>query len=270
MRHIASLVDVFSSANANQCDNKIVQLLMNPDELVADKYLRQIFGDVKYEPRGPSTAPDFLCDNRVAVEVRRIADLTSVAGKEVESHTLHMRLIRVTKGILLALCEDHTLRANSNYCVWVRMYEDRQVNKKAWLARLRQHLPYCIAGDIEGDGFEIEVCSGVTFAFGPVSYGEQTYFFKGIEDFNSGGVVAGSYVRSISRAITEKATKQIHYRKLYSEHWLLLVDRLMDLHIGSREDFSDLEIVRRGLTRPDLWDRVVVINPKDMSTLLEY
>lgn len=243
---------------------------MNRDEQVAETYLRRFFSDVEFEPRGPSTAPDFLCDSRVAVEVRRISDLTTLAGKEVESQTAHMKLIPIIIDILNRISSDDTLCARSNYSVWVRIVADRQASKQSLLARLRKQLPKCLIEDHEGDGFEIEVTAGVTFAFRPASYGAQTFNLMGLTDINTGGFVAGSYVRSINRAVAGKSSKQIKYRRLYAEHWLLLVDRIMDLHIDSREDDSELDIVRHELTRPELWDRIIVINSRDLSTLLDY
>src|SRR5215471_10027052 len=54
---------------------------MNKDESIAETFLKSLgLGTVTYEPDG-NIPPDFLLDNRIAVEVRRLNENLNVGGQ---------------------------------------------------------------------------------------------------------------------------------------------------------------------------------------------
>ena len=65
--------------------------------------LRQGFSRVEYEPLGPSHAPDFLVDGRIAVEVRRLdQNVETVEGPRSLEHVA-VPLNRLTTRVCRAL-----------------------------------------------------------------------------------------------------------------------------------------------------------------------
>jgi hypothetical protein len=243
---------------------------MNDDEQTAKNHLKRMFKNVRYEPRGVSIAPDFVCDEVVAVEVRRIAPMSRANGRDTEMHTPHNRIMRITRDILQRLSTEIEVPTGLRYYVVVQSEGDIRIDKQAWLRCLREQVSVNVSTPVPPEHFEVSPMDGVVFRFRTASYGDQTFFGMMLNDSNVNGSVAGAYVKSISHAVDTKTQRLSSYRDLYPEHWLLLVDRLGSLHIDVHADSSDLDIVRAELVRPPVWNKILVVNPKDLSTLLSY
>lgn len=184
--------------------------------------------------------------------------------------TPHNKLITIARDILDRLSEELELPAGRRYYVVVRTDSNLRINKKKWLKALRDQVNMMVSSEHEWEYFEIQVQHGATFRFRALSCGDRTFSLMMLSDSYVGGAVTGSYVRSINRAVGTKTSQLATYRSLFPQCWLLLVDHIQLLHSASSEDEVDIDMVRQELTRPQDWDRVLVVNPRDLTTLLDF
>lgn len=222
------------------------------DELIAQRYLKKCgFSDVVYEPI-KNCPPDFLCDGRVAVEVRRLNQTFDENGKRHGLEDAEIQLMHRVRKLLVSMGPSSQGRS------WFVFYTFRRplLNWVKLRLLLKEKLSFfAVSGDQRKfectitPGFEIEVFPA-TKAHG------QKFVFGGYMDDNSGGWMFSEMLSNIALCIEEKARKVEPVRKNYTEWWLVLVD-----YIAYGQCQAEIAEIQSKLQSHYPFDRVVVISP---------
>src|ERR1035437_7854489 len=191
---------------------------MDTTETLAAAYLKSCgFTKIQYEPDG-NVPPDFLCDGRVAVEVRRLNQNhdggTGTKGLEETAIPLWMRVRELLQ----------QLGAPTYGQSWFCFYRfSRPIPKwKTLRSQIEQELkPFMAISDPQsfdkalGSGFELKVF--------PASEIYPTFFVPaGHSDGESGGFLIGEIETNLKLCIAEKTAKIAKVRTKYPEWWLVL------------------------------------------------
>lgn len=233
---------------------------MDHTEALVEQYLlRRGFSDVIFEPDGNVT-PDFLVNQRIAVEVRRLDQNRQTAGGtrslEMEAAPLGKMIERVLRGI----------GRSKPGPSWFVLYSfGRPLPKLKHLeAALRERLLQ-FATDPEGADRHVQIDRNFSVRLARASRAfEDLFVLGGSSDDDSGGFVVDEIARNLQIAFSQKAPKVAAARHKYDEWWFVLVD-----YIGyglSEEDRRQLKALVKN-TGP--WDRVVLINPVDPECSVE-
>jgi hypothetical protein len=224
---------------------------MNRDEQLVDVYLKSLaLGSVAFEPDG-NIPPDFLIDDRIAVECRRLNQHYLVDGRprglEEDSIPLLQSIER-----LLGIFPPH--RDGSSWFLLFRIRRPlshwRQLRPK-----LKAALEQFLAKPDEGIA-ELRIEEGFLVRIAPASPNPQWRFAIGaFTDTNAGGWLVAEIVRNLSAYVEDKSKKAAQYRDKYRIWWLIFVD-----YIGYARDVAE---VRRHFARPAEWDKILLLSPVD-------
>ncbi len=218
---------------------------MKPEEAVAKKFLEEYHHGVIYEPDG-NISPDFLIENSIAVEVRRLNqqycdDDGSTKGLEETAIPLYKRIAKVfssydaeTNNFSVALCYER---------VEGKLDVSEKIVREAIDAFQKQD---------EIIPFEYKLSSNVFLKFvARSSKLSHKYEIKIDSDEDSIVWVVGRYTETIKHCIKEKEKK---INQKYNRWWLLLVD-----HIYCMDKDDTVDIVQN-ITKPSCFERIIVIN----------
>jgi len=232
---------------------------LKPEEVQAERYLKHRgHTKIDYEPDG-NVAPDFLVDDLVAVEVRRLNQNYLADGKprglEVEAIPLWWQLKQL-------FIDSGPPIGGKSWFVWPtyrRPIEDWKTLKP----KLRQALdsfrsnPHQPDEVIVGDHFELH--------FHPASKTHTSAFvLGGATDLDEGGFIVGELITNIQHCIAEKTCKVAPHQAKYPEWWLVLVNRI-DHDLSE----DDKDVIREHVTVPPIWKRVTVVSWRDHTRSFE-
>ncbi|MDI6711613.1 MAG: hypothetical protein QMD96_00080 [Anaerosomatales bacterium] len=114
---------------------------------------------------------------------------------------------------------------------------------------------------------------GAAYSIGPNLQLEYRLFTDGsgdpvrvatVIDEDLGGFLGSELRRSLDSAIRKKSAKTARYRWRYQEWWLILIDFVS---YGLRGGDQHEQLLMPPLVHD--WDRVVIVNPLDISQYLE-
>jgi hypothetical protein len=229
------------------------------EKLVATYLASQGHKKIVYEPDG-NVPPDFLVDDRIAVEVRRLNQSygSGLSVKGLEEVAIPLRK-KVNK---LALSFGPPVRGVS-WFLFLRF--GRPIESwKTLRSKLQTVLHEFKAGatHIEkrlsvGAGLKLEIIQASTAHL-------TFYVLAGYSDRQSGGWVLSEMQRNLAIYITQKSHKIKHLKKKYPEWWLVFVD-----HIGHGLDDFDVQQFKTECHIAHEWDKVVVIHPDNTSRSFE-
>jgi len=223
---------------------------MDNEEKIAELYLKKLFRNVVFEPDGNIT-PDFLANDNIAVEVRRL-NQNHFGGDKVKG--LEQKQIRLYDSFSKVCSEFDTKVDEDCYCVMLEYH--RPIDKMKPLGKvLKEALKdFLLAPSTPktisiGTNFEIQILKGG-------SQTKQKFRIGGESDHDSGGWIHEIYTENINHAIAEKAQKISVHKFKYPTWWLVLVDNL-----GSLDEYDKPDILKH-LNKNSVWDQVVVIHPE--------
>ena len=233
---------------------------MDTSEQLAYTYLQSCgFTDIQYEPDG-NVPPDFLCDKRIAVEVRRLNKNygfdNGSEGLEEVSIPLRQRMEK-----LLASFGPPT-HGDSWF---VRYRFARPLPKWKILAPIvkRELDAFMITTDsirfdsVLNDNFELTLIrSSKPFP--------QLFVPGGHSDLQSGGFVISDVAKNLKLCIQEKTKKLEKFRDTYPEWWLILPD-----YVGYGLDEFDRQVFLRDVTIIHNFNKVILLNPLDPKNAFE-
>ncbi len=234
---------------------------MKFDEKIAEKFLRFYgFKTVKYEPVKNCT-PDFLCDGKIAVEVRRLNKNfyggEETVGLEKEEFSLTEKLNKLVHGFGTS---------ENNNCWVVSFSFSRPVeNWKTLSKKIKKSFddfvekPFKENGIIfKEDNFEIEVFrlddDKIPYIF-DVGY---------CDDMDSGGWTIEDMESNIKYCIMEKTRKIENVKTKYNEWWLVLIN-----HITVMMSESDEKRLIEEFKMEHDFDKVIIVNPFKPSKWFE-
>jgi hypothetical protein len=229
---------------------------MDESELVAEKYIMHLgYNKPIFEPEGQSTPPDFLVDNRIAVEVRRLnqSEESSLPGQRRGLEEVAIPLWKCVERLLPSLGPP-----TGQVSWYIHVKFDRPVPERRLLEdAIRTTLETFRDSPVQNPTtirlfktFELEI-----FRAGRAY--PQYFVMGGKSDDDAGGWVIEELERNLRICIDEKTAKVSGIRAKYSEWWLLLVDRI---NYGQEETIQ---------VPPHDWDKIILINPHDHRQAFE-
>lgn len=224
---------------------------MDRSELIArDHLVHRGCSAPRYEPDG-NVPPDFLVDERLAVEVRRL--------NENERNTLVPKGLEETEIPLLIGLQRLTSSFGppSGQAWWLALRFSRPVPSwKVLGPRVRTFLEGVRDGPPAPTHAQ-DVDSHVRIeAFARPADADEMFHVAITSDEDSGGWLLEELERNVRLVIGEKTKKIAPFRNRYPEWWLLLID-----HVAFGMTEFDREQWRASVTMQHTWDRVVLVNP---------
>jgi len=235
---------------------------MDEAEALSEEYLRrQGFTTIEFEPDG-NIPPDFLCDGRVAVEVRRLNHHHTSTGDRPEA--LDTKAYALWNHVKRALVELGPPTVGRSW--WLSYSLKRPIPE---FKRLPSLLKKSLLDfrSVPRDGRQvIEVTKGFQITLTPAeSTHDLQFVFASASDRDSAGWLFEMMQVNLQLCIDEKALKVAKVRERYGEWWLVLVDMIgWGLSKFDQELFADaVQIEKRG------WDKIILIDPRDPSRSFE-
>lgn len=233
---------------------------MNRDESIAETFLKSLgLGMVTYEPDG-NIPPDFLLDNHIAVEVRRLNENVNVGGqmRGLESEDISVgKVIRAVLDDLGASPPDAT-KYYVKYGVKRPLGSYKQIKRDVtdFLEQIRNGSLVSLSNYF---------VSGVWIEAFPAPHPGKNQFRPAIfVDEDSGGMILELLKDNIEHCAAEKSQKIVKYKPKYPEWWLVLLDYIdYALDDLDRQQFRDyIKIVHN-------WDRLFLVDPTNPSRSFE-
>jgi hypothetical protein len=233
---------------------------MDASEKLAEAYLKTLnFSEIKYEPDG-NVPPDFLCDGRIAIEVRRLNqnfdDGTGSRGLEEVSIPLQKNM-----RALLA-----SLGAPTEAKSWFVFYTFRRPLEiwKILKPKIEQELREFVSNPVRANR-KIRITDTFSIRIAAATKVWTTYFLLGgFIDDESGGWLLEEIEKNLNLCIAEKTKKIEKFRHKYPEWWLIFSDQ-----IAYGLDEFDKELFRDQVSIAHDFDRVVLIDPNDPARSVE-
>ncbi|MFC3674364.1 hypothetical protein [Ferrovibrio xuzhouensis] len=228
---------------------------MDKSEKAAALYLsHQGYTNIKFEPDG-NIPPDFVIDNRIAVEVRRLNQHFQTGDKTRGLEEAEYPLVSKLQKLLKQLGPTPPKESWYVFFQFSRPLPKWRIIKD----HITQHLSHFSSlGCRENSDFRLTR----NFKYHVAQTGElkDTYFrYGGHNDHDSGGWVVAEIIRNLDICVKEKSEKTAKYRSRYSEWWLVLPD-----HIGrGLLDENDKQQLRTAFKMRQDWDRIILVNPEN-------
>lgn len=230
---------------------------MDSTEQLAQDFLKSFgYSKVVYEPDG-NVPPDFLLDSRVAVEVRRLNQLTfdangNVVGLEQADIPLWKRITNFVNNFVAVP------RPSTTYGIFY-IFSRPIPDWKTLQAELSQALSAFLNGS-RVTPYKTSLPCGVGLRIFDWKMDKGTVFrLAGSSDEQSGGYIVGNLQFALQYAVAEKDGKVSKYRSKYSEWWLVLLD-----YVSWGTDEHDRRQLFDGWGIQHTFDKVYVVNPRDV------
>jgi len=233
---------------------------MNVDEQHAHEFL-SIFdlGELKYEPLGKSTFPDFVAAGNIAIEVRRLNKQLTVEGKIEplpESHKSNISKIVKEELRSYGFISKNTIAVFLQY---KRPFNLEKKAKRLFKTELKKQIETAI---ISGRFQEkIYIQEGVFITLYEEK-GKSTYAYKlrGIHDCDLGGNITKSRYDAMLVAINKKNDKISLVKERFDKFWLILVD-----YISSRVDtYSVIDLHKYPVIHTN-FERIILLSKRDKN-----
>lgn len=233
---------------------------MDASEACVEELLKNMgFKSVVYDPDG-NVPPDFLVDDRIAIEVRRLNQNYGVRsrkrGLEEDSISLWQRLEKLGHSFGSASDESWFL-----FCQFSRPIKPWKKIEPKLRAALKSFKTQSVRSNgrvFTDENFEVDV-------FRSSESLEHYFHMGGSSDLQAGGFVVAEMLTNIEHCASEKLVKISRVRSKYPEWWLVLTD-----HIGFGLNERDKKQLLAYATRPAGWDRVIVVSPSDSGKWFDF
>lgn len=225
---------------------------MDRSEQLAKQYLQNLgFEDVRFEPDG-NVPPDFLLNNRIAVEVRQLNQnhVTNFGyrGLDEDAIPLFMKFRKLLTSLGPSSGESWFVRFQ--FSRPIQPWSEIQNALRDCLSEFRNKShPQQRVDVMIDDNFELNLIRA--------SYAHEMFFvFGGYGDYDSGGWVFGETQKNLRICVEEKSRKVAGVRHKYQEWWLILID-----YIGYGVEQCDEKLYREQLKIQHNWDKIVLLDP---------
>jgi len=234
---------------------------MDTSEKLACEYLaHQGFDNIRHEPDG-KVPPDFVVNDRVAVEVRRLNQNDETQSGHQGLEEVAMPLVSMFRKVL------PTLGPPTAGASWFVIYTFRRP-LPPW-----NSLQKALTGTLVSfrdqsihQPTRLRVTDNLELRLIQASKAHSSFYvLGGSSDYDAGGFVVAEIERNLRICISEKTNKVARVRSKYPEWWLVLVD-----HIGyGMLDESDREQLRELARIEHNWDKIILVNPLNSADAFE-
>jgi len=197
---------------------------MKKEELIAKNYLLSIGyveNEIKYEPLGRNTTPDFSIKDKIAVEVRRLNKNININGKSEPEpiENLNFKILPNIYKILNDFPNDnyhHSAYVCITYSRPLDTSEELYNQIKSVLISHREFIDEEKIYSIN-DNFKIKIF--------PASIKYDKLYILGFQnDLNTSGFTVYDMYENIKLVISKKEKKIIKHYDKFEEWWLILID----------------------------------------------
>jgi hypothetical protein len=230
---------------------------LDDSETIANKYLaHRGFQKIDFEPEGKSKPPDFLVDDRIAVEVRRLNQNELCTTPGTKPRGLEEVAIPVWKNIQQLLPSLGHPKGQFSWYVFIR-YSRPVPGRRQIEDAIRQHLGAFRDNPTQKPA-TIQIFDNLVLKLFPAGRLYPDYFVMGgRSDYDTGGWVIPELERNLKICIDDKTAKMSGIRGKYAEWWLVLIDHI---NYGAEEALP---------VPPHNWDKIILINPQDHTQAYE-
>jgi len=229
---------------------------MDQAEMLSEAFLRlQGFHTVEYEPDG-NIPPDFLCDGKVAVEVRRLNHHFKADGESPEAlDKKGVAIWNTVKGVLREIGPPTSGRS-----WWVCYTVRRPIKRYKDIPKLLKKALLEFRSDPCDGEQKIAVVEGFSVKLVPAEIVHELEFvFASASDRDSAGWLLDMMQTNLQLCIDEKSQKIDKVRANYQTWWLVLVDMI---GWGLSEFDQDLFKDSVSINKRD-WASIILIDPRD-------
>jgi hypothetical protein len=230
---------------------------MDDSERITQDYLKHLgFTEVAYEPEGKNKPPDFLVEQRIAIEVRRLNQHEARKEPGRKPRGLEELAIPLRNNISAMLPLLGPSKAGVSWFVYFKycrpIPEQRKLKKE-----IRRHLE-AFRDRAQESSARIQVFPNFTIDLHKASRPHADYFvMAGYSDFDSGGWVISELERNLKICIDENTQKISAIRAKYAEWWLVLIDRI---------NYGEIETIQ---VPPHTWDKIILVDPRAPAKAFE-
>lgn len=237
---------------------------MDPSEKLARKYLRVLgYKNILYEPDGNSP-PDFLVENKIAIEVRR---LNQNFNDGVKVQGLEEHEIPLWKNMLQYLDSLNRNVENHNQSWFVFFDFNRPLPSWRILRRELDKALKPFAESINREGFNIEILPNFRLEVSPSSLSNKPLLIPGgYSDNDAGGWVLHEIGTNLQLCVAEKARKISPYRDRYPEWWLILPIHML----FGQDDFEELLQSKDFVLDSGGFDKIIVLDSRTDLRAFQY
>jgi hypothetical protein len=233
---------------------------VNYDEQLAENYLKlKGFSSIVYEPDG-NVPPDFLVDDSIAVEVRRLNQMI-----EVEDSHSGLEEVSIPFADLIQRLLDPVV-SSEPATWWISVHFKRPL--PSWRETSKGILQAC--SEVEainaspGQSIVKLASENVSLRFTKGSQSGVPFALASMIDGDAGGFAYDMLSRNINHCIREKSKKVSKYKNRHESWWLILVD-----HIDYCLSKEELHSVKESRKKDDFWDKIVIVSPLDPTKSYE-
>jgi len=224
---------------------------MNQDEKIAYDYLvHENYSSIVYEPDG-NIPPDFLVNNKIAIEVRRLNQHKLVNGVYKPIEELGFKLIpRIAK----TLKELETNDFESSILVTVYYQRPLKVNTKL-LNKLKTEIKNKLPLTTKEIKIDIDYNLQLKLYQSKLKF-SSSISIGAIHDLDGGGFVVSNIYDNLKLILKEKKRKTLPYHEKYKTWWLILID-----YIGYNLDKVDIQQLNSAPRLKTIFNKVLLLSP---------
>ena len=207
---------------------------MNPDELIAQQYLKMHYDNVIYEPDG-NIPPDFSLNGHIGIEVRRLNQQHFANEK---SEGLEEASIRLRDAIKDELSKYPFSENDNNF--WLKLKYKRDIGNITKIKKNTVLAVNAFQAQNEKIPFTYPLSENLTLKFFAKAQNHPSFKYNigSYLDHDGGGRVIDMYVRAVRHCIRKKEPKIQAYKEKYQSWWLLLVDHINFIDSYDKEDIE--------------------------------
>ncbi len=225
---------------------------MKHEEKIANRHLEaRGFEDIIFEPDG-NIPPDFLVNNEIAIEVRRLNKHFDSIGQFKGLENLRFSLMYKVQNMLKTIA--YPVRHESYF---ISFHFRRPFPKPDTVVNeIKNKLTEFIKSGIGGAQVWEISDQLILKAFPASKKYEKPFLLGSYVDLDAGGFVVSDIYQNLKICIKEKEYKVLNYRHKYPVWWLLLID-----YIGYGLSERDHNQVIQLDPIDHTWDKVIIVAP---------
>lgn len=232
---------------------------MNKDEEIAETFLKTRFKTVEFEPDG-NIPPDFLVNNRIAVEVTRLNQ--NLSNSNGQSRGLEEESIPLIQKVQALLQKHETGPEKQSWLVSIRFkrpiddWRKLSIGINECLNVVKQkNLKELSIFDITSN-FQLKVTPHINI--------DHQFHLAIVTDLDLSGFILSKIEENLKYIITKKTTKISKYQEKYEEWWLILPD-----YIGYGLKDFEYQKLRESFNEITPWKKVILVNPLNPQSYFE-
>lgn len=233
---------------------------MKREEKIAKKFLEASgYNKIVFEPDG-KIPPDFLVEDYVAIEVRRLNKYIQQDDKNIPIEDLEYSLIRKIRRIIESYQRTgykNSILVSLNFS---RPLKETKTLKSEIVSVLDKHTNY------QNEKRYYQINDNLSLKFTPSKLKLNSFYHVGAQhDDDSGGFVVADIYKNLEPMIKEKENKVQPYKAKYNQWWLLLID-----YIGYGLGSYDMNQLKKLPRIKSIFNRIYIIPPFSPELGLEY